>query len=221
MRELLYISNVCRIINNNILLNDKIVLSDNRSTDVNIFLKHAYRHFQFNYPKFYKMDTLCKLGFITSELILQDYLPIKVIAPEEIAIFLSNSSSSLDTDFIFNDTIKNKEDYFPSPALFVYTLPNIIIGEICIRHKILGENLFLISEKFDAELIYTQVKNIFTQSNTKIVITGWIELLHNEYDSFLCIIERETTHTIANKNNIFDILNLHNIYQKYIILCKN
>lgn len=214
MSEQLYITGICKIRNNNIFLNGISVFSDTEQTPAKEFLKDGYRHFNIQYPKFFKMDSLCKLGFLAAELLIQDNAHIKAIAPEQIGVVLSNASSSLHTDLSYYDTIKDSENYFPSPAVFVYTLPNITIGEICIRHKFNGENAFFVSEHFDPELLFHNVKNTFAYSNTQCIITGWVELLNNEYDSFLCVIERINNDEAANKSNIFDIQNLLNSYKK-------
>jgi hypothetical protein len=215
MSEQLYITGFCQIRNNNIFLNGKSVFSDTEQDNpVNEFLKNGYRHFNIQYPKFFKMDALCKLGFLTAELLLQENTHLKTIAPEEIGVVLSNASSSLNTDLAYYDTIKESENYFPSPAIFVYTLPNIIIGEICIRHKFYGENAFFVSEHFDPELLFHQVKNVFAYSNAQCMITGWVELINNTYDSFLCIVERKNIDDADQKNGIFDIQNLTHIFTK-------
>ena len=113
------------------------------------FLKQLYQHLQLDYPKFYKMDNLCQLAFIASDLLLKDNKATERYRPEEISIVISNSSASLEIDTEHQGTISDKDNYFPSPAVFVYTLPNILIGEIAIRNLIKGENTFFIFDKFD------------------------------------------------------------------------
>ena len=36
------------------------------------FIKTAFREFKIEYPKFFKMDNLSKLAFLTSEIILKE-----------------------------------------------------------------------------------------------------------------------------------------------------
>ena len=103
------------------------------------FLLSVYRHFNMDYPKFYKMDNLCKLGFLAVELLLKDRQLAEEYGSENIGIVFSNANSSLDADLHYFKSVKN----IPSPAQFVYTLPNIVIGEVSIRHRCKGENAFL------------------------------------------------------------------------------
>ena len=90
-------------------------------------LTEIYKQQIGNYPKFYKMDKLCQLGFIASELLLKQENPRKEQCADR-AVVLFNHSSSVWVDREYERTIEVGEDYFPSPSLFVYTLPNIVCG---------------------------------------------------------------------------------------------
>src|SRR6187402_3983803 len=135
----------CRISGQAVWKNGDLVFG-NSQTDLPGFLLSGYQHFSGNYPKFYKMDNLCKLGWLAAEVLLQEGLHGGSYRPEEIGITLANAHSSLDTDQKYYQTVKE----IPSPSLFVYTLPNIMIGEISIRHQFKGACNFFISPQFDA-----------------------------------------------------------------------
>jgi hypothetical protein len=122
------------------------------------------------------MDNLCKLGFITSEFLLKGKDIKGRYAGVEIGIILMNSSSSLDTDRNHQKSISSRDDYFPSPSVFVYTLPNVVIGEICIRHNIHGEGNFFITEKFNPRFMFDYVSQLFDNDFVKCCITGWVEM---------------------------------------------
>ena len=74
---------------------------------------------------------------------------------------------------------------FPSPSLFVYTLPNIILGEISIRHQLRSENIFFISEEFDESLFVDYCFSLFNQKKAENLLCGWVDLHNNDYDVFL------------------------------------
>jgi hypothetical protein len=167
------------------------------------FLLASYQHFGFQYPKFYKMDNLSKLGWLAAELLLSDGFDVAEYRPEDIAIVLSNASSSLDTDYKYFATVTD----IPSPALFVYTLPNIMIGEICIRNKFKGENAFFISESFDARFIETYVRDLMETGNARACICGWVEVLGDSYTAALFLIEKKITtlpFTAENMNSLYN-----------------
>jgi hypothetical protein len=151
------------------------------------------------------MDNLSKLGWLANEVLLQDSFNAAKYKPEDIGIVLSNANSSLDTDIKYLETTKD----IASPALFVYTLPNIVIGEISIRHHFKGENAFFIFNEFDALFIQQYVSTLVNNDILQCCICGWVELLNNEYKAALFLIEKDKS---AN-SVIFTKENLNKIYQ--------
>jgi hypothetical protein len=131
------------------------------------------------------MDSPSKLGFLTSEVLLNDFPLAEKYAPEEIGVVLFNANSSLDTDKKYFRTVSD----IASPSLFVYTLPNIVIGEICIRNKIKGENHFFISKAFDPELFCGIVENLFETGAVKACLCGWVDWLDDEYKAWMMLVE--------------------------------
>ena len=132
------------------------------------------------------MDPLAKLGFLAAELLLKD-APQEGLDPEDTGIVLSNAAGSLEVDRLYARTIRTG----PSPALFVYTLPNIVIGEIAIRHGFKGENAFFEFPAFDGKFIADYVRILFDQSLVRRCICGWVDFLNNEYRALLMLVEKD------------------------------
>lgn len=174
------------ISNHHVLKNGKTVF-ENRHTDLHDFLLSVYNYFGLSYPKFYKMDNLSKLGWLTSEILLKDNFIAEKYRPDETGLVLSNANSSLDTDLKYFETTKD----IPSPSVFVYTLPNIMIGEICIRNKFKGENAFFISNEFDADFMKQYVDNLINNNILQACIFGWVDLLEDDYKAVLFLVEKE------------------------------
>lgn len=131
-------------------------------------LVELYRRYADNYPKFFKMDTLSRLGFIAAELLLQK--------EEAGAVILANRSASIKNDTDYLATITG-DNYYPSPAIFVYTLPNIVTGEIAIRHHIQGETSFYILE--NEQQLEQIIKS--TIANYQLpLLAGWCECSGND-----------------------------------------
>lgn len=139
-----------------------------------------YREYSGDYPKFFKMDSLCKLGFIAADILLKDFTPEE---KENCAIILFNRNGSLITDRNYENTIVDDENYFPSPALFVYTLANIVTGEIAIRHKIYGETSFYVTDKYDESYMESIVRNSLLTSSPSMVLYGWVD--YNSENDYL------------------------------------
>ena len=179
------ITNYCRIRNKTITIRGEILFSDIDSSLDN-FLHNAYAFLKPDYPKFYKMDNLSKLGFLAAEILVREG-NLKQHASHEVGVVLSNATASLDTDLRFQQSTK----MVASPSLFVYTLPNIVVGEICIRHKITGENTFFVTPEFDPELLHLYTTSIFKQGHTQACIAGWVDILNEQHDAFLYLTEKE------------------------------
>ncbi|MEP6929739.1 MAG: 3-oxoacyl-ACP synthase [Flavobacterium sp.] len=198
------IQSYCTIQNNEIVLNGTSVFKT-EPTDFGDFSKQAYRNFDMQYPKFFKMDALSKLAFLGSELILSPIISNE--KENNIALVLANKSSSLDTDVKYQESICDKENYFPSPAVFVYTLPNICLGEISIRHQLKSENSFFIFDAFNPEFMLNYSNILLNSNKAETVLCGWVEFFNDNYKAFLCTIstaenskyKNETINTLYNR----------------------
>lgn len=135
-------------------------------------ITELYRAYVKDYPKYFKMDPLSRLGFVASELLLQR-CP-EVDPDDSRAIILANRTASLCNDLRYQATISD-DNYFPSPALFVYTLPNIVTGEIAIRNKYYGETTFYVLPSADDAKIKSLVEASMQDPATRSAIAGWLE----------------------------------------------
>jgi hypothetical protein len=181
-----YISASC-VINNGIVYKNDAIAFENIDLVSSDFLVAVYKHFEIKYPKFYKMDNLSKLGWLATEILLKDSFAADKCKSEDVAVVFSNANASLDTDVKYIETTKD----MASPALFVYTLPNIVIGEICIRHQFKGENAFFISPTFDAEFLAQYVTNLINNNILQACICGWVEYVQDGYKAVLFLVEKE------------------------------
>lgn len=164
-----------------VYLDDGIVFKSGESSD---FLSSLYEKLDINYPKFFKMDALCKLGIAATHVLLKDF-DKAAYQPGELGIVLSNRSGSIEADINYFESSRS----YPSPSLFVYTLPNIVIGEISIRYGFKGENAFFISERFDADWMVFYVNNLMQYQGIKACICGWVDVENDEYDARFFLIE--------------------------------
>lgn len=87
-------------------------------TSTDNILADIYKRHIGSYPKFYKMDRLSQLGFVASELLLnQEYPRLQQCADRAIVLF--NHSSSVWVDCEYAKSIAIGDDYFPVlPCLF-------------------------------------------------------------------------------------------------------
>ncbi len=196
------ITGTCCIYGGKVWLNGIPVFS--AALPVADLLEAAYKHFAVDYPKFYKMDRLAQLGFLAAERLVSGRQLSNTYGTDQVGIVFSNASASLDADLDYSETMKN----IPSPAQFVYTLPNIVIGEISIRHGFKGENAFFVSEIFDPEWMCFFVHDLFERRKLKACICGWVELLEENYKAVLYLAEISTEGKDWNQENINNIYKL-------------
>lgn len=155
------------IINRKGLVRDH-VLAENKEVATP---EELYTHLHCNYPKFYKMDKLCKWAFVATEYLLGGNDSFyKDIDKSKIAIVLSTSHGCMDVDKRYADAA------IPSPALFVYTLPNIMLGELCIRHGFKGEQVCMVNDGVDAGELHFAANTLLECKGMEACLCGYVDV---------------------------------------------
>ena len=185
-------------------LNGSVIFNEQHS-NFSEFIKAAYKAQNTKYPKFFKMDYLSKLAFLAADVLLKNQ-GINSEIDNNIALVFSNKASSLDTDLFHQKAIQDIDNYFPSPAVFVYTLPNICLGEISIKYKLYSENSFFIFERFNAEHLFTYTNSLVQDNKAESVLCGWVELEGDNYEAFLYLVS-EKGNMKHNEKNIITLYN--------------
>ncbi|MFV0185966.1 3-oxoacyl-ACP synthase [Empedobacter falsenii] len=167
-------------------LNDELYFEDS-SGDFGLFSKNLFKSLEIDYPKFYKMDNQSKLAFLAAEIILKDENTLN--ENQEIALVFGNRNSSLDSDLKHQKSIQSTDEIFPSPAVFVYTLANICLGEVSIRHHLKTENAFFISSNFDEDLLKKYANFLINKNKAKKVVLAWVDYLQEDYETKMYLID--------------------------------
>lgn len=174
-------------------------LGEQEGLEHHSLLTSLYKQMIGDYPKFYKMDGLSRLGFVASEILLNAE---KGETDKEKAIIFFNHSSSIASDRNYKESIKDKDNYFPSPSIFVYTLPNIVTGEIAIRNHFHGETSFFILPDKDKKMMEEILQASCRDVQSKSFLTGWIDYedeRHFEAELKICRIQPSL---IANPSDL-------------------
>ena len=167
-------------------------------------VKQLYKFIALEYPKFYKMDVLSKYGFIAAEILIANNQNLKDYKDDEICLLFTNTNSSTLTDLKYQETIQ-KEKPSPSPSMFVYTLPNILLGEIAIRNKWYGENMFFVLEKFDTNFLTLYAETLLASKDNKACVIAWVDIRNDKKDVFLLSIEQSEKGITFNQENLIKI----------------
>ena len=193
-------------ITHSIRIRNGSVLKDNSpiTADEVTHPDELYRHIGSVYPKYFKMDILCKWAWLAAEclLTLSDSSLYNGLDKSKIAVVLATSQGCIEVDKKYKETIAT----IPSPALFVYTLPNIMLGEICIRHGFKGEQACVVSEQFDSSELQFWVNDLLEKRGMEACLCGWIDITTNTQDILLLWV------TGNNKNLVLSSAALQQLY---------
>jgi hypothetical protein len=88
----------------------------------------------------------------------------------------------------------------------VYTLPNICVGEISIKHQLKTENAFFVFEDFKPDFMSNYASYLLESGKTEKVLCGWVEYYKNEYKAFVYLVEKSGT-IAHDKQNIQTLYN--------------
>lgn len=199
-----YITSYCHIRNNLVSINGNPFFKEENNAPFSVFSKKVYKELNLSYSKFFKMDNLSKLAFLGAECI---FSVENASEDDNIAIVLTNKGSSLDTDRKHQKSIQDKDSYYPSPAVFVYTLPNIAIGEISIKHQLKSENAFFIFDAFNADFLQIYGNSLINKNKAESVVCGWVDYDGDNYDCFMYKVSRKgkIKHTTNELINLYKL----------------
>ena len=135
-------------------------------------LSEIYRKYVGDYPKYHKMDALSRLAFLATELLLS-----RSDVPQDSgrATILFNRTSSVVADRCHLGSIAKPGEFYPSPSVFLGTLPNIATGEIAIRHGYTGETSLYITDFRDEALMKKVVSSSFSPGGFRSLICGFVD----------------------------------------------
>ncbi len=197
-----HIQSYCAIRDRSITVNGEVFLKMDHATRLGDFLKSAYRQLDIDYPKYHKMDGLCKAIFVATELLARASGPFL----GDTALIFANRSASYLSDSKHATGIFDPENPGASPATFVYTLPNIAMGEISIRHQLHSENVFFIFDRYLPEFLVPYTHTVLDSRPTGSAIGGWTEISEQTCDLLLYHIGKSgrIPHTVAQLKRIYN-----------------
>jgi len=204
---MLYIKKYSQISAKSVKINGTGVFSFSDSDNYSTFLTGIYRFLQLSYPKFFKMDLLSKTGFLAVEALYKDSIRIVDTPDYSTAVFMTCKSSSLETDENFQFTLAN--DNIPSPSLFVYTLPNILLGELCIRHKLFSENTCFVSENYLNKNVFDYICQTCLSPDINEAIVLFIDQYENSGEVLALLLAK--THDNISGEICFNMKNVESL----------
>ena len=148
-------------------------------TKFKTYIKGLFASVSEPYMKFSKMDDYCKLGTTAVQLLLNKVGGLSQYNPYEVALIINTDTGCIESDLAHLDNI-TADEYISSPAIFVYTLPNVVAGEICIKNKIKGEGVTLVANTDDPKTI---VERFCRGTNTKVAIYLYVDKCGDKFSA--------------------------------------
>ena len=121
--------------------------------------------------RYYKMDLFSRLAYVGTGLLAKDNLA--GCAPEDIGLLIFTKNGSVLADRKHLSTFS--QEYYPSPAIFINTLPNVVLGEIAVTHQIKGETTLVMLPGENQELMENILAATLSATQPSALITGWVD----------------------------------------------
>lgn len=174
------------ICDGSVKVDGEVVFAD-ENADYHAFIRDAFKAVGGQNMKFYKMDDFCKLAYVAADRLLEGI----DFGEEECGMVLSGRYGCLDTDMKHQQIIDSEGDAGASPAVFVYTLPNVAAGEVSIRHHIKGENTWFWSDDRQMRDIRQYAGLMMAAQDLKYCMTGYFDCIAGKYEAVFKLLERQ------------------------------
>lgn len=159
-----------------IITPDKLVFNRNvvrAETPGYPFITEIFKKYMADDSRYFKMDQFSRLAYVGAGLVAGDEL--KDISPEDTAVFIFTKTGSVLADRKHLSTFSDKEEFYPSPAVFINTLPNIVLGEIAIKNNVKGETTLVMLPEEDEAVIDRVIRATLDATRPKAMIYGWVD----------------------------------------------
>lgn len=147
------------------------------------------------------MDILSRVAFLATELL---NIATENVDKNKVATVVCTSAGCIDVDKKFQES----RAQIASPALFVYTLPNIMLGEICIRHGFKGAQMCLIDETPDAAMLHFYVADLLSRGEADACLCGYVDATADHIKANLMWVNKAQSPLIFNEENVAKIAQL-------------
>ncbi len=196
------ITTYCTIKNNRVTVNgiERFQGINDANRD---FLKQLYQYLKLDYPKFYKMDNISKLGILGIELLKEELNYLSAMRDDAIGMVFQTELGCLESDLEHQQNILRNSS---SPSVFVYTLSNIVLGEIAIRNKWFGESICLIGKHNELEDLVSYSKSLILNNKAELVIAGTIDSLNGVHEMNLVVLEAKINGESFSEENLKKII---------------
>jgi 3-oxoacyl-[acyl-carrier-protein] synthase-1 len=132
-----------------------------------------YKKYLADGSRFFKMDLYSRLAYVGTGLLAKDSL--EGCDPEDRALFIFTQNGSLLADRKHLSTFADPKEFFPSPAVFINTLPNVVLGEIAVRNNVKGETTLVLLPERDETAMQMVIDATLAATRPSVIMYGWVD----------------------------------------------
>lgn len=162
------------------------IATGNTDTDLN----NAWSALGIELPRFPRMDRSSKLVAIAGSAFFIEGGALAGHSKDTIGIVIMGKSGSMDTDAKYQAQL-DAENH-ASPGMFVYTLPNIAMGEFSIQHGLDGSGLCLLSDAPDLAQMKEACTILLNDHGMEAVVCGWSNIFADQATATFMVVTTET-----------------------------
>ena len=159
-------------------VDDKAVLTEARGAAL---VTEIFKKYLADGSRFFKMDLYSRLAYVGTGLLAKEALD--AYDPEDRALFIFTQNGSLLADRKHLSTFSDPESFFPSPAVFINTLPNVVLGEIAVKNAIKGETTLVMLPCRDEAAMQRILEATTAATRPSVLLCGWVDC--DAEDSFI------------------------------------
>ena len=159
-----------RITPDGLSLDEKDVPLENRGASL---ITEVFKKYLADGSRFFKMDLYSRLAYVGTSLLAKDSLAD--YDPEDVALVIFTQNGSVLADRKHLSTFSNPEEFYPSPAVFINTLPNVVLGEIAVKNNVKGETTLVLLPSRDEAAMSRIIEATGSVTGPAVMICGWID----------------------------------------------
>ncbi len=159
-----------RITPDGLWMDDQAVPLENRGSAL---VTEIFKKYLADGSRFFKMDLYSRLAYVGTSILAKDAL--EASAPEDRALVIFTQNGSVLADRKHLSTFANPDEFFPSPAVFINTLPNVVLGEIAVKNSIKGETTLVLLPVHDEMAMQRIIDATVSAARPSALICGWVD----------------------------------------------
>lgn len=167
-----------RITPEGLWMDDQAVPLENRGSAL---VTEIFKKYLADGSRFFKMDLYSRLAYVGTTLLAKDALEDAGSEDRALVIFTQNGSVLADRKHL--STFSHPDEFFPSPAVFINTLPNVVLGEIAVKNSIKGETTLVLLPDRDETAMQRIIEATVAATRPSVLICGWVDC--DADDSFI------------------------------------